>query len=478
MHKRVFIIALIAVSIIPQLLLAEIDTLWTQKFYGIDGATFTDAVVTTDGGYLAGGTSDHGYWYVGKVDIDGNWISERYYGQVGAGSITSMDNLVNGYVLAGGTIGQLFYSDFELAVMSADGDTIWTRIYGDSTTMDACCCTIPCIDQGYIMAGYTNYDGNSGFDICLLKTDSIANMEWFRTYGDEYDDYGKSVVQTDDGGYFVVGYGQYASMLLVDSLGNEITHINDGKEYTSVVKSSDGNYVVAGGKWYSYGEYYTLYIAKVDSELNLLDWKEYGNAGDWTYANSIDTTSDGGYILTGDTGPAIFYEDGYILKVDANFEKEWDMRLDVPNTEVDLFSIHETSDGNYIAAGRRVPYAWLLKLGEVQDIIEDDSVNLPNNYITLTSYPNPFNTSTTIKFVIPAGSNNGIVDGDNISKPQRVELSIYDLSGRKIAQLINDNLPAGEHSITWNAKKLSSGIYFCRLSSNNKSITKKMVLLK
>jgi len=100
------------------------------------------------------------------------------------------------------------------------------------------------------------------------------------------------------------------------------------------------------------------------------------------------------------------------------------------------------------------------------------SVNeLPNimNDIFLTNYPNPFNPTTTISFSIPVES--------------EVDLSVYNIKGQKVKQLVSEQLSAGEHSVIWNGedasgKKVSSSIYFYKLSTKDETLMKKMVLLK
>jgi len=82
----------------------------------------------------------------------------------------------------------------------------------------------------------------------------------------------------------------------------------------------------------------------------------------------------------------------------------------------------------------------------------------------MRNYPNPFNPSTTIDFAIPTQSN--------------VKLTIYNVIGEKVAELVNRELTAGYHSINFNASNLVSGIYFYRLQSNDFAETKKLVLLK
>jgi len=100
---------------------------------------------------------------------------------------------------------------------------------------------------------------------------------------------------------------------------------------------------------------------------------------------------------------------------------------------------------------------------------------LPVRYYLHQNYPNPFNPNTIIKFDLPARS--------------QVEVSIYDVNGKLVKKLINDQKEAGYHSVEWNGtdaygRKVSSGIYFYRISAKNLRNgsefiqTKKMVLLK
>ncbi|MCK4312034.1 MAG: T9SS type A sorting domain-containing protein, partial [Candidatus Cloacimonetes bacterium] len=87
----------------------------------------------------------------------------------------------------------------------------------------------------------------------------------------------------------------------------------------------------------------------------------------------------------------------------------------------------------------------------------------------LRNYPNPFNPSTTISSSIPNDS--------------YIELSIFNIKGQKVKQLVSDHISAGEHSVIWNGKdsnnkSVASGIYFYKLSTGKSSAMKKMLLLK
>ena len=90
--------------------------------------------------------------------------------------------------------------------------------------------------------------------------------------------------------------------------------------------------------------------------------------------------------------------------------------------------------------------------------------DIPRKFILENNRPNPFNPTTAIKYQLSADS--------------QVELTIYDMKGRKVANLINEHKSAGYHSVTWDASGLSSGIYFYRLTAGEFVETKKMVLMK
>jgi hypothetical protein len=80
------------------------------------------------------------------------------------------------------------------------------------------------------------------------------------------------------------------------------------------------------------------------------------------------------------------------------------------------------------------------------------------------NYPNPFNPSTTITFAI--------------AQKGRVGLNVYDVSGRLVATVMDKNLDAGTHTITFNADKLATGVYFYKLSTSSGEITRKMLIIR
>jgi len=89
---------------------------------------------------------------------------------------------------------------------------------------------------------------------------------------------------------------------------------------------------------------------------------------------------------------------------------------------------------------------------------------LPDKFELAQNYPNPFNPATTIKFTLPSAD--------------RVELAVFDVQGRRVASLLDQQLEAGEHSVHFDGAHLASGVYFYRIQTGKFTATKKMTLVK
>ncbi|MEO8514966.1 MAG: YCF48-related protein, partial [Ignavibacteria bacterium] len=98
--------------------------------------------------------------------------------------------------------------------------------------------------------------------------------------------------------------------------------------------------------------------------------------------------------------------------------------------------------------------------------IQTINTEIPNNFLLSQNYPNPFNPQTKIKFDIPANMK---------GQTSNVKLIIYDLLGREVATLINEELKPGTYEADWNGSNFSSGVYFYKIISKEFTETKKMV---
>lgn len=119
-------------------------------------------------------------------------------------------------------------------------------------------------------------------------------------------------------------------------------------------------------------------------------------------------------------------------------------------------------EGAYPYTQLRAVSGYLWKLGIANTFV--DEMEKPSEFALLACYPNPFNPVTTIAFDVP------------VSSP--VEVAIYDITGKRVATIVNSVMEAGKHSTTWDASALPSGVYFARMISGNFTATQKLVLMK
>jgi hypothetical protein len=101
----------------------------------------------------------------------------------------------------------------------------------------------------------------------------------------------------------------------------------------------------------------------------------------------------------------------------------------------------------------------------------EKEVNIPSEYKLFQNFPNPFNPSTTIKYSIPA-------ETGHAPSLQHVTLKVYDLPGREVTTLVDEERTAGNYEVRIDGSKLSSGLYFYTLRSGDFVQTKKMMLIK
>ena len=106
-------------------------------------------------------------------------------------------------------------------------------------------------------------------------------------------------------------------------------------------------------------------------------------------------------------------------------------------------------------------FQWIAELGAT-DVTNDPAV--PSATTLLQNYPNPFNPETRIEF--------------SLQKPEFTKLSIFDVLGREVAVLVNEEKPAGRYTVSWDSRRFSSGIYFYTLQAGEFRETRRMTLLK
>jgi len=131
---------------------------------------------------------------------------------------------------------------------------------------------------------------------------------------------------------------------------------SDGEYANSVDQTADGGYIVAGTK-YSYGAGYSdFYLVKTDASGNM-EWEQTYGGSDWEYARAVQQTADGGYIMAGYTmSYAAVNADFYVIKADASGNMEWEQTYGENNENLG-YAVQQTADGGYIVAGQTANYS-------------------------------------------------------------------------------------------------------------------------
>jgi hypothetical protein len=263
-----------------------------------------------------------------------------------------------GYIVAGYTRSFGAGSDdVWLIKTNAFGDTLWTRTYGGAGEEEGNSVQ-QTSDMGYIVAGYTRSFGDTT-QVYLIKTNASGDTLWTRTYGGANWDDGYFVRQTSDGGYIIAGYSNSFGtgidevyLIKTNASGDTLwtrTYGRGTSDYAySVQQTSDGGYIVAGQSWS--GGSYDAWLIKTNSSGDTLWTRAYGGAnGD--YGTSVQQTPDMGYIVAGFTASyGAGGADVWLIKTNASGDTLWTRTYGGANGDYG-YSVQQTQDGGYIVAG-------------------------------------------------------------------------------------------------------------------------------
>ena len=274
-------------------------------------------------------------------------------------------------------------------VVSVNAETeMWGQTYGDTGEQKAYS-LVETSDGGYAIAGYTSSSANNHDDFWLVKTDMHGNMEWNQTYGGTGHEIACSLVETSDGGYAIAGltepYDSYKPrasdgwLVKTDTSGNmewNVTYGGVGSDaFRSLVETSDGGFVMAGiwncpldGFWFWNTEFFSYggdgWLVKVDASGNV-EWNmTYGDENnDWASFYSVVEVSEGGYAVAGRNDDM----DSWLVKVDVDGNMEWNKTYENFDPLWAFYSVVETSDGGYALSGSDGSF-WLVKTNSSGDM--------------------------------------------------------------------------------------------------------------
>ena len=478
-----------AVSVIP---VSSFGQITFERTYGGGLSDVAHSVVQTlDGGYaIAGFTWSSGAGvsdvYLIKTDSLGDVLWDSTYGGISYDVGYSVQQTFDGgYVITGYTRSSgAGLNDVYLIKTDSLGNTLWDTTYGGDSS-DVGRSVVQTLDGGYIIAGETRSFDAGVSDVYVIKTDSLGNVLWDTTYGGSFDDFGYSVQQTSDSGYIIAGqtfsFGAVVGdvyLIKTDSLGNVLWDTTYGGGLWdigySVDQTSDGGYIIAG-QTFSFGPNLgDIYLIKTDSLGSVLwDTTHGGDSSD--LGLSVVQTLDEGYVVAGYTWSFGSSEyDIYIVKTDSVGSVLWE-RTYGDSVDDRGYAVQQTMDGGYIVAGYTrsmgagVNDFYLIKTdanGMVVGLEEEGSMfKVEGSRVKLLqNMPNPFLGSTVITYSLPV--------------PGRVRLQIYDVSGRFVETLVDEKQVAGIYAFRWEAADKATGMYFCRLEADDFTDVKKMILLQ
>jgi len=304
---------------------------------------------------------------ISAVKVYPGWF--KHYGGTYADRARSIQQNPDGSYIVAGQTNSFTHggSDGAIYKLNSSGNKIWFKHYGGSQN-DNFLSIQKTSDGGYIGTGYTESFTYGDSDIGIYKLNSLGNKVWFKHYGGSQTENGVSIHQTSDGGYVVAGnthsytYGNSDfAIYKLNSSGNKVWFKHYGGAQTdsasSIQQTSDGGYIVAGNTTsYTYGsDDFAIY--KLNSSGNKVWFKHYGGLLD-DYANEIQQTSDGGYIVAGETASHTYgQEDFAIYKLNSSGNKIWFKHYGGTSEDV-AKSIQQTSDGGYIVAGYTYTYSY------------------------------------------------------------------------------------------------------------------------
>jgi len=338
---------------------------WT--FGGTDNDGGYSVQQTTDGGYIITGYTEsfgNGNEDVYLIKTDGNGIEQwaKTFGGTDDEKGRSVQQTNDGgYIICGET--KSFGNgnkDVYLIKTDGNGDSLWTKTFG-GTYYDWGLSVQQTTDDGFITIAYTESFGNGGGDAYLIKTDGSGNEEWSKTFGGILGDGGNFVQQTIDGGYIITGEtesfgnggGNDVYLIKTDGIGNEewtktFGGLDDDEGYC-VQQTTDGGYVICGGKYPVGNE--DIYLIKTDGNGNEEWIKTFGGTYD-DYGHSVKQTTDGGYIINGYTSSfGNGNTDVYLIKTDGNGIEQWSKTFGGTGYDEGRRSVQQTTDGGYILIG-------------------------------------------------------------------------------------------------------------------------------
>lgn len=371
---------------------------WQKCFGGTGHDNGNSIKKTSDGGFIIAGstTSVNGdvtlnkggtdVWII-KINSIGTIEWQKTFGGSGNDRAESIVQTSDGdYVFAGSTnsnngdvSGNQGSADFWVVKIDSEGILLWQKTFG-SWELERAYDIQQTTDGGFIVTGSEGSFASGGGldDYLVVKLNGIGEMQWYVSFGGFGYDYGKSIIQTSDGGYIVAGYAMSGGIIVgnhgdydfwIVKLSN--TGVvqwqrsfggSQGDVANNIIQTNDNGYIVAGYTNSIDGDITSAYgsgdvwVVKIDSTGNLTWQKNYGGIGS-DYCSQISQTIDGGYLLfgytnstNGDVTSTNGSYDYWLVKIDSIGTLQWQKTIGGSLNDTG-YSFEIINDENYIVVG-------------------------------------------------------------------------------------------------------------------------------
>ena len=323
-------------------------TTWDKTFGGTDTEEINDITKTNDEGFVVvgytedatKGAGDKDFWVM-KINKFGSLVWEKTYGGSKKDiAYAVIENTDGDYVVAGETKSYKAtggrYSEFWVMKLNkADGTQVWAYPFGKKS-VDIAYDVIQTNDGGYAVVG-SSRDGTTKENFWILKLTSDGTKTWEATYGGKAEDFAHSIVQNSDGTYVVAGKTKSSGI----DISSSIDIFNNGKE--------------------------DIWVMKITADGQTQRWAKTFGGNENDNALAIIKTTDGGYAISGETmSKGSGQHDFWILKINSAGTKTWEKTFGGVQYDRNP-SMIQTADGGYAVVGNtnsgRANFdAWLLKL--------------------------------------------------------------------------------------------------------------------
>ncbi len=470
------------------------DTLWVNRYNGVSNLEDKVSAITCDNNavYVTG------WSFIPSRDIvtikydaaTGNRLWVKTYNGTGNGGdygfAIAVDPSGNVYVTGRSDVGSGQGQKFTTLKYDAAGNMVsgWPSIYTGplSTTFDqAQAIKLDPSGNAYI----TGKSGLAGFeDFLTLKIGASGTVAWVKKFNGTSNNEDNAVALVLDNSFsnvFVAGYGfrfggvqDYEVLKYNASTGDSVAAATyngpqGSTDQLTTMTIDNANNVFVTGFSSGVSTAYDYATIKYNSSLQQQWVQRTTNSGnDLPFYIAVDNASGNLYVTGSSQGTGTGY-DYLTISYNNAGTLNWEKRENGSASSNDYASgiavqdsdrIYVTGSANFSGTGiafYTLRYSKISAINPVSGII-------PSSFQLRQNYPNPFNPSTSIRFDIPNSSS--------------VRVSVYDVMGREIENLVNEQLKAGEYMVKWDAARFASGIYFYSIAADGYQTTKKMILMK